>query len=68
MQKITQNYRKALAMQIKHRGFEPQVDSSVFVAPNATLVGTHQFLWPLMQPSLEKSTLAQSQELCTGLL
>jgi carbonic anhydrase/acetyltransferase-like protein (isoleucine patch superfamily) len=26
-------------MQIKHRGFEPQVDSSVFVAPNATLVG-----------------------------
>jgi carbonic anhydrase/acetyltransferase-like protein (isoleucine patch superfamily) len=26
-------------MLIKHRGFEPQVDSSVFVAPNATLVG-----------------------------
>ncbi len=26
-------------MLIKHRGFEPQVDSSVFVASNATLVG-----------------------------
>ncbi len=26
-------------MLIKHRGFEPQFDSSVFVAPNATLVG-----------------------------
>ena len=26
-------------MLIKHRGFEPQIDSSVFVAPNATLVG-----------------------------
>ena len=26
-------------MLIKHRGFEPQVASSVFVAPNATLVG-----------------------------
>ena len=26
-------------MLIKHRGFEPQVDSSVFVAPNATLIG-----------------------------
>jgi carbonic anhydrase/acetyltransferase-like protein (isoleucine patch superfamily) len=27
------------AMLIKHRGFKPQLDSSVFVAPNATLVG-----------------------------
>jgi len=26
-------------MLIKHRGFEPQVDSSVFVAPNASLIG-----------------------------
>ena len=26
-------------MLIKHRGFEPQVASSVFVAPNATLIG-----------------------------
>ena len=26
-------------MLIKHRGFEPQFDSSVFVAPNATLIG-----------------------------
>lgn len=26
-------------MLIKHRGFEPKVDSSVFVAPNATLIG-----------------------------
>ena len=26
-------------MLIKHRGFKPKVDSSVFVAPNATLIG-----------------------------
>ncbi len=26
-------------MLIKHRGFEPQLDSSVYVAPNATLIG-----------------------------
>ena len=26
-------------MRIKHRGFEPQIDPSVFVAPNATLIG-----------------------------
>lgn len=26
-------------MLIKHRGFEPKIDSSVFVAPNATIVG-----------------------------
>jgi carbonic anhydrase/acetyltransferase-like protein (isoleucine patch superfamily) len=33
------NYGKDLAMLIKHRGFKPQVNSSAFVAPNATLIG-----------------------------